>query len=63
MTTPTREDEIREMAREIIGGDSWNLMRVDPDASIRDSGKNGCYVPAWVFVPFAGTKFDKEKKP
>jgi hypothetical protein len=37
-------------------------VEIDDDAELSESNDNGCYVAAWVWVGFAGTEFDKEKK-
>ena len=63
MTLPTREDEIMEMARKLMRertGDFY--VDIGPAENILKSDNNGCWVQAYIWVPFAGTKFDKERK-
>lgn len=35
-------------------------VEVDDDAKLSEGEDNGCYVQAWVWVDFAGTRWDKE---
>lgn len=34
---------------------------IDDNAPLSEGDDNGCYVQAWVWVDFTGTRFDKEK--
>lgn len=55
-----RRSEIVEMAREIH--ESEGTIEIDDNALVSDGADNGVYVAAWVWVPFDGTKFDREAK-
>ena len=35
-------------------------LEIDDNAKLSEGKDNGTYVAAWVWVDFAGTKFDKE---
>ena len=35
------------------------VCEIDQGSGIVESGGNGCYVQAWVWVDFAGTPYDK----
>ena len=37
------------------------LIEIDRNAQVSEGNANGCYVQAWVWVDFAGTRFNKEK--
>jgi hypothetical protein len=37
------------------------LVEIDHNAQVSEGNDNGCYVQAWVWVDFAGTRFNKEK--
>ena len=36
-------------------------VEIDDNALLSEGNDNGCYVQAWVWVNFAGTRFDKEE--
>lgn len=36
-------------------------LEISLDAEISDGDDNGCYVAAWVWMPFNGTEFDKKE--
>jgi len=50
--------EIIELGREQHQKDGE--LEIDDDAEPSEGNDNGCYLQAWVWVDFAGTKFDKE---
>src|SRR5579859_526028 len=50
--------EIIELAREQRGEEG--AVEIDDAAQVSEVDDNGCYVAAWVWVDFDGTKFDKE---
>lgn len=52
--------EIIEMARNEHQDDGE--VEIDDDAKLSEGSDNGTYVQAWVWVSFAGTKFDKEQE-
>lgn len=52
-----REGEIREMARDEHQREGE--VEIDDNAILSEGDDNGTYVQAWVWVDFAGTKFDK----
>jgi hypothetical protein len=35
-------------------------VEIDDNAQLSEGDDNGCYVQAWVWADFGGTKFDKE---
>ena len=35
------------------------LVEIDDSAVLSEGNDNGCYVQAWVWVDFSGTKFEK----
>jgi len=53
-----RRFEIIELAREQRQEEGF--VEIDDDARLSEGNDNGCYVAAWVWVDFGGTKFDKE---
>ena len=55
-----RRFEIIELAREQHQKDGE--LEIDDDARVSEGNDNGCYVGAWVWLDFAGTKFDKKKE-
>ncbi len=42
-------------------GGKRSAFGVDDNAQLSEGNDNGCYVAAWVWVGFGGTKYDKEK--
>jgi hypothetical protein len=53
-----RRFEIVELARE-----QWHQegsVEIDDEAKLSEGNDNGCYVAAWVWIDFAGTKFNKQ---
>lgn len=60
---PTEEDEdpddqaIRDLATDQHCSE---LIQIYPDAKLSHGDDNGCYVEAWVWADFTGTRFDKE---
>jgi hypothetical protein len=63
----TGDPDIEARRLEIVGlaqvqhHDYWEDIEIDSDAQLSEGDDNGCYVQAWVWFDFAGTKFDKEK--
>ncbi len=55
-----RRLEIIELARE--QREIEGAVEIDDNALLSEGNDNGCYVAAWVWVDFAGTKFDKEQE-
>ena len=53
-----RRFEIIELARE--QREQEGAVEIDDNATLSEGNDNGCYVQAWVWVDFDGTKFDKE---
>lgn len=53
-----RRAELRQMADDQHGKEGG--LEIDGDAAISEGDDNGAYVAAWLWVDFAGTKFDKE---
>ena len=53
-----RREELRELA-DSQHSESEGL-EIDGDAATSEGDDNGAYVAAWLWVDFAGTKFDKE---
>ena len=37
-------------------------VEVNADAKLSEGDDNGCYVSGWVWCPFDGTEFDKERE-
>ncbi len=62
-TAEERRLKIVELASDLSYVDNDGQVEVDEDAIISESTDNGCYVEAWVWLPFEGTEFDKEPKP
>ena len=60
MEVEERRLDIIELAREHHGEEG--AVEIDDNAQLSEGDDNGCYVQAWVWVDFAGTKFDKEKE-
>lgn len=54
-----RTKEIVEHARDNY--EEEGRIEIDDDAKLSDGDDNGTYVQAWVWISFAGTKWDKEK--
>lgn len=54
-----RRDEIIGLARE--QRQQEGAVEIDDDATLSEGSDNGCYVQAWVWADFCGSKFDKEK--
>jgi len=54
-----RRLEIIELARE--QREQKGAVEIDDNALLSEGNDNGCYVQAWVWVDFAGTRFDKEE--
>lgn len=52
-----RRFEIVELAREQRGEEG--AVEIDDNAELSEGNDNGCYVAAWVWIDFDGTKFDK----
>ncbi len=52
-----RRSEIIDLAREQHGEEG--AVEIDDNAQVSDGNDNGCYIQAWVWVDFDGTKFDK----
>lgn len=60
---PSAEDEARRaeiitMAKDRHGEEGE--VEIDDNAKLSEGDDNGAYVQAWVWVPFEGTKFDRE---
>ena len=55
-----RRFEIIDLAREQRQEEGF--VEIDDDARLSEGNDNGCYVAAWVWFDFAGTKFDKDKE-
>lgn len=55
-----RRSEIIQLARQ--EHEQEGRIEIDDNAQLSEGNDNGCYVQAWVWVGFAGTTFDKEKK-
>lgn len=55
-----RRREIVSLADDVLGVEGH--IEIDDDALLSEGENNGCYVQAWVWLPFDGTKFDKEKE-
>jgi hypothetical protein len=51
-----RRTEIVDLAKQ----ENLTNVEIDDDAELSEGDDNGTYVAAWVWVDFAGTKFDKE---
>ena len=54
-----RRRAIIEIAREQKQKEGF--LEIDDGAQVSEGDDNGCYVAAWVWVEFAGTRFDKVK--
>ena len=54
-----RRAKIVKLAREKL--EKEGELEISPEAEVSDGDDNGCYVAAWVWMPFGGTEFDKEK--
>jgi len=54
-----RRLEIIDLARE--QHPQAGVIEIHDNATLSEGNDNGCYVAAWVWVEFAGTKFDKER--
>jgi hypothetical protein len=54
-----RRSDIIDLAR--AQREQEGLVEIDDNALLSEGNDNGCYVAAWVWVDFAGTKWDKEK--
>lgn len=52
-----RRSGIIELAREQRGEEG--AVEIDDNAALSEGDDNGCYIQAWVWVDFVGTKFDK----
>jgi hypothetical protein len=61
-TLESRRLEILQLAREQQSEEG--RVEIDDNAVVSDGdhNDNGCYVAAWVWVGFEGTKFDKEQE-
>ncbi len=55
-----RREEIIGLAREQRQEDG--AVEIDDDAKLSEGSDNGCYVQAWVWADYDGTKFDKYKE-
>ena len=55
---PVRENLIRELAK--LRHEDEGTCEIDDNATISEGDDNGCYVSAWVWVPFDETPLDKE---
>ena len=53
-----RRSEIIELTRQ--EHEREGRIEIDDNAQLSEGNDNGCYVQAWVWAGFAGTKFDKE---
>ena len=53
-----RRLEIIELARE--QREQEGAVEIDDNTLLSEGNDNGCYVQAWVWVDFAGTRFNKE---
>ena len=53
-----RRRAIIEIARE--RKQKEGVLEIDDGAQVSEGDDNGCYLAAWVWVEFAGTRFDKE---
>lgn len=51
--------EIVRLAKDQYEDSSCDI-EIDDDAIVSEGGENGAFVAAWVWVSFAGTRFDKE---
>ena len=60
MEVEERRLDIIDLARERHGEEG--AVEIDNNAQLSEGDDNGCYVQAWVWVEFAGTKFDKENR-
>ena len=60
METEERRFEIIQMARD--RRQEEGTVEIDDNATLSEGYDNGCYIQAWVWVDFAGTRFDKEKE-
>ena len=58
MQAEERRFEIIELARK--QRQLEGAIEIDDNALLSEGNDNGCYVQAWVWLDFAGTKFDKE---
>ena len=59
MADEERRLDVIELAREQHQREG--VLEIDDDAKLSEGSDNGCYVAAWVWVDFAGTKFEKDK--
>jgi len=55
-----QEDELRKAAKLRLA--TREELDIDDNAEVHSSSDNGCFVQAWVWFNFAGTKWDKYKK-
>lgn len=55
-----RRSEIIELARE--RHEEEGQLEIDDNALLSEGFDNGCYVQAWVWTEFVGTRFDKENE-
>ena len=56
----SRRMEIIRLARDQHGEEA--RLEIDDNAGLSGGRDNGCYVAAWVWVDFGGTRFDRERK-
>ena len=53
-----RRSDIVDLAR--AQREQEGLVEIDANATLSEGNQNGCYLAAWVWVDFAGTRFDKQ---
>lgn len=60
MGSDSRRKKIIQMAKDKYYREGE--IEIDGNAKLSEGSDNGTYVEAWVWVSFAGTEFDKDKK-
>lgn len=55
-----RRNEIIKLAREQHHREG--VIEIDDEACLSEGTDNGCYIAAWVWVYFTGTKMDKQQE-
>lgn len=58
MDCDERRWKIIELAREQRQAEGG--VEIDDNAALSEGSGNGCYIQAWLWVDFAGTKLDKK---
>lgn len=56
-----RRSAIIELARQ--QHQKEGQVEIDDSAQLSEGDDNGCYVQAWVWADFAGTRFETEEQP